>query len=112
MLSGKEFTARLDANNRALVEQVARSDFWACFFSPDTPASLVAALTSNLLAEVRKYGGELTRSISTALGRLASFPQHAQRVPQLMKALLEEVPHPEMAGEDSAKLARKTALAN
>ena len=110
MPSGKEFTATLNAKNRTLIDLVRRSEFWACYFAPETPASLVAGLTSSLLAEVHMYGGELTRSISTALGRLASFPQHAHRIPQLMKSLLEEVPHPEMAGEDAAKLARTPEL--
>jgi hypothetical protein len=98
------FVEQLDAKNRELIRQIEESEFCRLFFSPETTTEMIEAMTAGLLHQVGSYGNELTRSFSTALGRLAAYPQWMNRVPKLMKSLLGEVTHPEMAHKDSVKL--------
>jgi hypothetical protein len=65
---------------------------------------MIEAMMAGLLHQVSSYGHELTRSVSTALGRLAAYPQFAAIVPRLMESLLGEVTHAEMARKDSVEL--------
>jgi hypothetical protein len=58
---------------------------------------------------VHGYGAELIRAISTAVGRLGAYPEWLPLIRPLMEALLAEVEHPDIARDDSAKLARKTS---
>jgi len=94
----------LNAKNKILLGQLDQSDFCQRFFSADTSTRLIELMIANLLHQVHSYGGELTRSICTALGRLASYPQWLTQVGPLFEALLGEVLHPEMAHGDSVKL--------
>ena len=97
---------RLDAKNRELVRQIKESEFCCRFFSHETKTEMIEAMTAGLLHQVGSYGHELTRSISTALGRLAACPQFAGMVPKLMESLLGEVTHAEIARKDSVDLQR------
>ena len=99
-----DLVERLDAKNQELIRQIEESEFCQRFFSPDTKTELIEAMTAGLLHQVGSYGHELTRSVSTALGRLAAYPQFAGMVPELMKSLLGEVTHAEMARKDSVDL--------
>jgi hypothetical protein len=99
-----DLVERLDAKNRDLVRQIEESDFCRRFFSSKTSDELIEAMTAGLLHQVSMYGHELTRSVSTALGRLAAYPQFENTVPKLMKSLLGEVTHAEMARKDSVGL--------
>jgi hypothetical protein len=99
-----DLVERLDAKNRELVRQIEESEFCRQFFSPETKTELVEAMTAGLLHQVACYGHELTRSVTTALGRLAAYPQFAGTIPALMKSLLGEVTHAEMARKDSVDL--------
>jgi hypothetical protein len=99
-----DLVERLDAKNRELVRQVEESEFCRRFFSPETPTPLIEAMTAGLLHQVSTYGHELTRSVSTALGRLAADPKWVSEVPALMTLLLGEVTHAHMARDDSATL--------
>jgi heme oxygenase-like protein len=100
----RDLVQRLDAKNQDLARQIEESEFCRRFFSPDTPTKMIEAMTASLLYQVATYGNELTRSISTAIGRLAGDPRFVSRVPSLMKLLLSEVAHPDMAHKDSADL--------
>jgi hypothetical protein len=99
-----DLVERLDAKNRELVRQIEESEFCRRFFSPDTKNEVIEEMTAGLLHQVASYGHQLTRSISTALGRLAAYPEFADRVPKLMESLLGEVTHPEIARKDSVDL--------
>jgi Iron-containing redox enzyme len=99
-----DLVERLDAKNQELIRQIKESEFCRRFFSPETKTEMIEAMTAGLLHQVRSYGHELTRSVSTALGRLAAYPQFADTVPKLMKSLLGEVTHAEMARKDSVDL--------
>ena len=95
---------RLDAKNRELVRQIEASEFGQRFFSSTTTNEMIEAMTAGLLHQVASYGHQLTRSICTALGRLAAYPEFAGKVPELMTSLLEEVMHAEIARQDSVNL--------
>ena len=99
-----DLVARLDAKNRELIRQLEASEFFRRFFSPETKNAMIEAMTAGLLHQVASYGHQLTRSITTALGRLAAYPEFAGKVPELMKSLLEEVTHAEIARKDSVNL--------
>lgn len=99
-----DLVERLDAKNRELLRQIEASEFCRRFFAPDTKNEMIEAMMAGLLHQVASYGHQLTRSISTALGRLAAYPQFAGKVPELMKSLLEEVTHAEIARKDSVNL--------
>jgi hypothetical protein len=101
-----DLVERLDAKNQELVRQIEESEFYRRFFSPDTTTKMIEAMTAGFLHQVAAYGHELTRSISTALGRLAAHPQWNGAVPALMNSLLGEVTHPEIARKDSNDLQR------
>jgi hypothetical protein len=103
-----DLVERLDAKNRELVRQIKESEFCRRFFSAETKTEMIAAMMAGLLHQVGSYGHELTRSISTALGRLAACPQFAGMVPKLMESLLGEVTHAEIARKDSADLKRES----
>lgn len=107
---GADLIDRLDAKNQILINQLKRSAFCERFFSDRTPTDVIERMTANLLDQVHGYGNELTRSISTALGRLASYPQWLSQIGPLYECLLGEVAHPQMAYEDSVKLAKTPAL--
>jgi hypothetical protein len=95
---------RLDAKNRELIRQIEASEFCRRFFAPETKTEMIEAMTAGLLHQVSCYGHELTRSVTTALGRLAAYPQFAGTIPALMKSLLGEVTHAEIARRDSVAL--------
>jgi hypothetical protein len=97
---------RLEAKNRELIRQIEASEFCRRFFAPETKTKMIEAMTAGLLHQVGSYGHELTRSVSTALGRLAAHPQFEDTVPKLMKSLLAEITHAEMARKDSVELKR------
>lgn len=99
-----DLVERLDAKNRELVRQIEESEFGRRFFSPDTPTEMIEGMTAGLLHQVATYGNELTRSVSTAIGRLAGDSRLVGKVPALMKLLLGEVTHAHMAHKDSVKL--------
>jgi hypothetical protein len=99
-----DFVERLDAKNRALIRQIEESEFCRTFFAPETKSEMIAAMTAGLLHQVGLYGHQLTRSVTTALGRLAAYPQFAGTIPALMKSLLCEVTHAEIARKDSVAL--------
>jgi hypothetical protein len=99
-----DLVERLDAKNRELIRQIEASEFCQTFFATETPKAKIEAMTAGLLHQVSMYGHELTRSVTTALGRLAADPQLVTEVPGLMNSLLEEVTHAHMAHEDSGKL--------
>lgn len=99
-----DLVERLDAKNRELVRQIEASPFCQAFFSTDTPTAKIEAMTAGLLHQVSMYGHELTRSVSTALGRLAADPKWVGEVPELMTSLLGEVTHPHIAHDDSEDL--------
>jgi hypothetical protein len=101
-----DVVARLDAKNQELVRQIEASEFCRRFFSPDTTTGMIEAITAGLLHQVGSYGHELTRSVSTALGRLAAHPQWVGTVPALMNSLLGEITHAEIARKDSVDLQR------
>jgi hypothetical protein len=107
---GADLIDRLDAKNRILVQQLKRSAFCERFFSDTTPTDVIEQMTANLLDQVHGYGNQLTRSISTALGRLASYPQWLSQIGPLYECLLGEIAHPQMAHEDSVKLAKTPGL--
>jgi hypothetical protein len=94
----------LDAKNKELVRQIEESEFGRRFFSPETPTEMIEAMTAGLLHQVATYGNELTRSVSTAIGRLAGDSRLVGKVPALMKLLLGEVTHAHMAHKDSVDL--------
>ncbi len=99
-----DLVERLDAKNQELVRQIEQSEFGRRFFSPDTPTEMIEAMTAGLLHQVSAYGNELTRSVSTAVGRLAGDSRLVGKVPGLMKLLLGEVTHAHMAHKDSVAL--------
>jgi Iron-containing redox enzyme len=99
-----DLVERLDAKNRELIRQIEESEFCRRFFAPETTTEMLEAMTAGLLHQVSCYGHQLTRSVSTALGRLAAYPQFEDTVPKLMKSLLGEVTHAEMARKDSVQL--------
>jgi hypothetical protein len=99
-----DLVERLDAKNQELIRQIEESEFCRRFFSPDTTTKMIEAMTAGLLHQVGSYGHELTRSVSTALGRLAAYPQWVGMVPDLMNSLLGEVTHAEIARKDSVDL--------
>jgi len=107
---GADLINRLDAQNQKLVKQLERSAFCKRFFSDRTRTDVIERMTANLLEQVHSYGNELTRSISTALGRLASYPQWLSQIRPLYECLLGEVAHPQMAHKDSLKLVKTAAL--
>ena len=108
---GEALIKRLDKRNETLISQLMDSPFCERFFSDTTPTNLIELMTANLLEQVHGYGNELTRAISTALGRLARYPHFLSQIRPLYECLLGEVAHPRMAHEDSIKLA-KTAGQN
>lgn len=101
-----DLVERLDAKNQELIRQIEESEFGRRFFSPDTPTEMIEAMTAGLLHQVATYGHELTRSVSTAIGRLARDSRFVGKVPALMKLLLGEVTHAHMAHKDSVDLQR------
>jgi len=105
-----DLVTRLDDKNHKLIQQLEHSAFCERFFSAATPTNVIERMTANLLDQVYGYGNELTRSISTALGRLAAYPQWLSQVGPLYECLLGEVAHPQMAHNDSVTLSKAEAL--
>lgn len=101
---GAKLIAHLNSKNTALVAELDCSEFCKSFFSRRTSKHLIELLIASLLHQVGSYGGQLTRSICTALGRLANDPKWVGQVGPLFEAVLGEVRHPQMAHDDSVKL--------
>jgi hypothetical protein len=105
-MTPSDLIERLDAKNRDLIRQLEGSPFCQRFFAPETPTPMIDAMIAGLLHQVSAYGHELSRSVSTAIGRLAADPRLVTQVPDLMKSLMGEVTHAHMALQDSANLAK------
>lgn len=85
----------LDERLQLLVQSVERTEVYQTLVNPNTEGQLIVKIMRNIMFETYSYGRFLTEATATAIGRLGD--DRHRYIPGLMKHLLSEVGHPEMA---------------
>jgi hypothetical protein len=97
-------STRLQQKSTDLLARAERHDAYALLFNAESllERSRAIVLLRNILLQTYYYGGHITEAVFTAIGRFPKDTPHLMR--PLIEQVLEEVPHPEMAGKDFLRM--------
>lgn len=102
------FLDNLDRKVADLLGALEKSEAYRVVVDPDADPRLMVAVVRNLLLEVCSYGPHLAAATMASIGRMSS--RHKFMRP-LVKHILEEVPHSEMALRSYVRLGGDEAVA-
>lgn len=94
MMTANKFLETLDSRIAKIVSEINASEVMRAMSDKQSSAALVRAIVRNMLLDVHCYGPSITEATATAIGRLSDW--HSL-IPPLMRQLLEEVSHPNLA---------------
>src|SRR6478752_7166783 len=104
----EEFLCDLDRKIADVLASLEQSEAYRVLLDHNTAPRLRVAVVRNLLLEVFSYGPHLAAATFTAIGRMSS--RHRFMRP-LVKHILEEVPHAEMALRSYTRLGGDESVA-
>lgn len=98
-LSPAELVAALDRQVAAIMEEIERSELWACLADPATPDLLVRATLREIYLEIALYQ---PTAIEGAVRAIAQFPRQMPVAwwDEMLRHQVEEFDHGEMALRD------------
>lgn len=97
-----DFREAMQLRTANLLQKLGQSAPYRSLFSPATPMAAVKEFVRNVLFETHSYGHHVTEAAFTGLGRLPK--SKPQIIAGFSEQLIDEVFHPEIAGQDFIRL--------